>query len=264
MSNSALDRHTPTPPAHKSGGLNCLDVMTVLFLLASVVIISATVLIINDPEAPFNPFPKATLPKLVEFPTAGPTSTPSSTPTMTVTPLPPTPFPTFTPTSTFTPTASPTITPTLVIPGAAATTDPSLPADAQPGLNLVTPTEEITSAFPFITRDVRYEANLNSQGCQWVSIAGNVTGISGEPLTDLAIEVIGDGYQKILFSGSAQQFGLSGFEFPVGTTPRRLQFSVQLLNSTGVPISDFIFVTTGETCSDNVAIVEFVQTRSYQ
>ncbi|MBI5929676.1 MAG: hypothetical protein HY862_10230 [Chloroflexi bacterium] len=272
MSNSPLERSHPSTPVpaenptqHRGGGgMNCLDVITVLFLLASVAIISATVLIINDPAVPFNPFPKPTLPQLVEFPTAGPTTTPSSTPTETVTPLPPTPFPTFTPTSTFTPTASPTITPTLVIQGAAATIDPSLPADAQPGLNLVTPTTEIISAFPFIARDVRYEANLNTQGCQWLSIAGNVTGTSGEPLTDLAIEVIGDGYQKILFSGSAQQFGLSGFEFPVGTTPRRLEFSVQLLNSTGVPISDFIFVTTGETCADNVAVVEFVQTRPYE
>lgn len=265
MSNSQLERRPPANTPHQGGGMNCLDVITVFFLLASVAVISATILIMNDPTVPFNPFPKPTLPQLIGLPTAGPTQTPSNTPTITVTPLPPTPFPTFTPTSSSTPTATPTLTTTPVIPGAGAVTaDPNLPPDVQAGLTLTTPTQEFVSAFPFSARPVRYEANLNSQGCQWLSIAGSVTGISGEPLTDLAVEVIGDGYQKTLFSGSAQQFGLSGFEFPVGTTPRTAEFSIQLLNSTGVPISDFIFVTTGETCSNNVAIVEFVQTRSYQ
>jgi hypothetical protein len=270
------------PPSHPGGGSSIFDIITVIFFIASVGVISATVLIINDPEAAFNPFPKPTQPEVLSFPTPTPTFTPGATFTPTVTPLPPTPFPTFTPSATPTQTPTATVTNTPVLPGTdltatlagtVPTLDPNQPisgegATAQPGVvlgtSVPTPSPATPSPFPFITRDVRYERNTNDQGCQWLSIAGNVTGIGGEPLSDLAVEVIGDEFQAIVFAGSASLFGLSGFEVPVGFTPRRADFTVQLLGPTGVPISDYVYVTTGETCDRNIVVVEFVQTRLYR
>jgi hypothetical protein len=127
------------------------------------------------------------------------------------------------------------------------------------------PTSEATlSPFPFVAQNVEYQRNTNDQGCQWLSIAGNVTGLSGEPLSDLAVEVVGEDFEAIVFTGSAAVFGLSGFEVTVGFTPRRADFSVRLLGPTGIPISDFIFVTTGDTCDRNVVVVAFLQSRAYE
>jgi hypothetical protein len=114
-----------------------------------------------------------------------------------------------------------------------------------------------------MARPVRYESNTNDQGCQWLSIAGNVTGLSGEPLTDLAVEFVGNNFEYTVFSGTNQLFGFSGFEVPIGSAPARREFAVRLIGPLGVPVSDFVTVITGETCDRNVAIVEFVQLVDY-
>lgn len=133
--------------------------------------------------------------------------------------------------------------------------------DTGPGAGpAATPTR---SAFPFTAEPVRYEANDNDQGCQWLSIAGTIIGLNGEPLPGLAIEIEGENFRSVLFSGSAERWGPAGFEFNLGSAPRAVVYTLRIKGPTGGPISDRIRVETGSTCQQNVAIVEFIQNHPY-
>ncbi|NDJ85646.1 MAG: hypothetical protein GYB66_07150 [Chloroflexi bacterium] len=110
---------------------------------------------------------------------------------------------------------------------------------------------------------MRYEPNTNAQQCQWLSIAGNITGLGGEPVIDLAVEVSGDDFLVVVFAGSQTAFGDSGFEVPVGSSPRRDEYTVQLIGSLGTPISEAVEVITGDRCDTNVAVIEFAQVNEY-
>ena len=266
------------------------DLITLFLLIASVVVLGGSLLIVANPEVPFNPLPLSTLPPVLEFPTPTLTYTPSATFTPTFTPsltptptLSPTSSPTHTPTLTLTPTItpSPTITPTPVLPGLpqptlppSSTPDPSLPvsgdgAPAQPGINIPTPgglpplALDTDAEFPFVAEEPVYQANSNPQGCDWLSIAGTVTGLLSEPIINLPVEVSGDGFQEVRFAGSSPLFGQSGWEINVGNAPRSGSFSVRLLGPTGEPLSGFTLIETGDTCQENVTLVRFTQVREY-
>lgn len=279
-----------TPP--RRGDL-LFDLITLLMLVASLVVCGGSLLIASNPEVPFNPLPLHTLPPVLEFPTPTPTvptdtptatftpsQTPSVTPTASDTPLP-TASSTPTPSDTPTVTPTPTITPTPVLPGFPTrppaptnTPDPSLPvtgdgAPAQPGINIPTPggppplALDTDAAFPFVAEEPVLQANENPQGCDWLSIAGVVTGLLGEPIINLPVEVSGDGFQEVRFAGSSPLFGQSGWEINVGNAPREDTFSVRLLGPAGEPLSDFVVVPTGDTCQENVTVVTFTQVRDY-
>jgi hypothetical protein len=255
------------------------DVVTVVFVVLTVSVIALMVLIISNPNTPLNPFPPPTIaptvlpPSLTPSPTITPTSTATDTPTATATPTW-----TLTPTETSTPTPTPTATetPTPVMPGALAQPTFELPSPLPPlddgsGSAILsggeTPTAAISPAtlspFPFTASEVQYRANPGEQGCQWLSIAGTVTGLNGEPLAGLAIEISGDNFHTVQFSGSASQWGTSGFEFHLDSAPRAAAYTLRVLGPTGGPISDQISVETGSTCQTNVAIVDFIQNHPY-
>ncbi len=256
----APGRNSVSPPSqHRGGGEWLFDLITVFFLIASVGMVTITVLIINNPRVSFNPLPIAELPTQLMTSTPTQTYTPSSTFTPSVTPFPPTLTPTITETPPATVTLTPTITPTPVVAGI----DP-IPTLTPPPVATVAPVIEGTPPpFPFIAHEVRYETNSNDQGCRWLSIAGNATGFSGEPITDLPVEITGDDFEYIEFTGSEQRFGISGFEVRVGSTPEARQFAVRLFSPADIPISDFIQVTTRTTCDQNVVIIEFIQVGDY-
>lgn len=267
---------------HQPSGTSLLDVITVIFVVLTVGVIAAIVLIIANPNTALNPFPPPTiapiiaLPTLTPSPTITPTPTATNTPTATATPTP-TASPTATPTATATP--LPTATPTQVMAGA-QTQPPSplaLPTDlsplddgsgaAVPGTTGQPPTRDVPpptrAPFPFTAAPARYEANDNDYGCQWLSIAGFITGLDGVPLPGLAIEIEGPSFRSVRFSGSAERWGAAGFEFQVGGAPRPATFTLRVLSPTGSPVSDTITVETGNTCQTNVAVVEFIQNHPY-
>ena len=266
---------------NQSSGAGFLDVITVLFVVLTVGVIALIVLILANPNTPLNPLPPPTVAPTLALPTLTPSATvthtpmPTATPTVTETPTA-SPTPTVTPTATDTPT--PTATPTQVLAGAPVPAQPgdSEPAPALPPLDdgsggivpgaigpqtaAPTPTR---AAFPFTVGPVRYEPNRGEQGCQWLSVAGTVTGLSGEPLVGLAIEISGESFRSVRVSGSAEGWGRSGFEFQVGAAPRPATFSLSVLGPAGTPISETVTVETGVTCQTNVAIVEFRQNHPY-
>src|SRR5258706_8931878 len=134
----------PTPmPIPQGRGYSCADVVTAIFLLLSVLVVSYTILLIANPRSPLNPLPFPTYQPLSVLPSP----LPSDTPTRTFTPEPFTATPTATntplPTATNTATQTPTSTPTPVV-GAGIPTKTSA---AQATAPLYT-----QSAFPFTTK----------------------------------------------------------------------------------------------------------------
>ena len=254
------------------------DLLTLLFVVLTVGLIAAVVLINNNPNTPLNPFPPPTVPALLVLPTMTPTPTGTATATPTITPTPSdTPTATATPTASATPTETPTPThtPTQVILAAPAATEPptasllddgsggAVPgsqggAPNSPGENPAT-----QAPYPFTASEVRYEANDSDEGCRWLGIAGTVSGLEGDPLPGVAIEINGENFRQVLFSGSAPRWGSGGFEFTVGAAPRSAEYTLRLLGPTGGPISEVLTVETGNTCQSNVAIVEFTQNYPY-
>lgn len=261
-----------------------LDAITLLFVVLTVGVVGLVVLIISNPQIALNPFPPPTVIPIVYPPTLTPSPTATFTPTITLTPTATaTPTDTATPTPTATPTntETPTPTPTEVLAGAGSGPDaipvePSAlpPLDDGSGMGVpdTSPPAAVDSPsfaaptrspFPFTASEVRYEPNPGEEGCQWLSIAGSVTGINGEPLPALAVEISGDDFRTVQFSGSAPRWGAGGFEVNLGAAPRTLTYTVRVLGPTGGPVSDLVYVETGNTCQRNVAIVEFRQNHSY-
>ncbi|NDJ79346.1 MAG: hypothetical protein GYB65_24105 [Chloroflexi bacterium] len=273
------------------------DVITVVFVVMTVGLLAVMVLIIRDPNTALNPFPPPDAPTIARFPTNTPTLTPTNTatntPLPTDTPLPPTETPVpsqtwtptpITPTFTFTPSETPvptetpipteTLTPVLAAPDTPVA-PLETPADSLPGglddgsgNPLTTPRPAPTrSDQPFTANPVQYEAHSGTEGCQWLSIAGVVYDLEGNPLPDMPIRVTAtDGsYNRTLFSDAdADRWGPGGFEFQVGSAPRTATFIVEILRPVGnTVISDSVLVETGNTCQRNVAIVEFIQNHPY-
>lgn len=257
------------------------DLITVVFVVLTVIALGAFLLILADPQTAINPYPPPTIAARVVLPTATHTPTATDTPPPTGTPTTTT-TPTATPTATETPlptaTATPTITPTPVLSGSL----PALPAGDLAATPTLAPLDDgsgggipgtvresrpeglpTRSPFPFDPRPVRYEANDNAQGCQWRSIAGTLTTLSGDPVVGLAIAIEGENFRQVAFSGSANRWGAGGFEFQLGTAPRAGAYTLQVVGPTGAAISPAMPVETASACDANIAVVEFVQNHAY-
>ncbi len=276
----------PPKPANKRSPV-LYDAITMLFVALTVGMLALMVLIVHDPHTALNPFPPPTLLPVVELPTLTPSATVTPTATATGTPTS-----TATATVTFTPSASPsatasatpTATPTQVIAGAPSVpvgSPQTLPPEMLPsvpplddGSGQLVPSAPAAenptpfaiptrSPYPFTVANVHYEANPGEQGCQWLSVAGTVRGLNGEPIRDLAIQIEGENFRQVQFSGSALRWGEGAFEFHVGAAPRNATYTLHIKSPTGGPLSEPVEVQTGNTCATNVVLVEFVQNHPY-
>lgn len=249
-------------------GYGCADVITALFLLLSVGVVSVTVLLIANPQSPLNPFPPPTnMPRLVLA-----TPAPTTTITLTFTAIPPTPtIPTATPTPSPTPTETPTITPTTTPVVGGISVIPAITPTAPTPANTVDPAsiQSTRPAFPFSVKSIRYQANEGAEGCRWQSIAGVVLNLAGQPRGkqegSLAVSVSGDNSRidEFTYTGTEPRFGESGFEIFLGVVPRVADYTVELRGTTGAPISEKVTVQTREACNENVAVIEFMQNYPY-
>lgn len=224
-------------PHHEGGGgLAFADLVAAIFGLATLAVIVASILLARNPSVAWNPFPPGsppptpTLVAIAELPTRTPTAAP---PTATLAPLPsatPSPFP------------SPTI----------------LPESFSGPTN--TP-----SRFPFTLQNesVGFISNPNGLGCNWLGVVGQALDLSGEPALQLAVQVKGEGFEWIAFTGSAPAYGASGFEVKLGPAVREAEFEVQLYSTTGVALSEPIVIRTSTDCQQNTAVVVFVQNYAY-
>lgn len=126
-----------------------------------------------------------------------------------------------------------------------------------------TPSEIAVTEGPafVLSGGLRYEANANVRGCEWASIAGNVTGLKGEGVPGLAVQVRGEELEERAFTGSALTFGDGGYELTLGDAPRAADYEVQLVTAQGEPLSDALTITTRDACDANVVRLDFAQVR---
>jgi hypothetical protein len=259
------------------------NLVTVVFLLLTVICIALTAV-----------FAAGVIP--VPFLSPGEFMIPQAAvvPTSTVTYTLPPPTWTETPTKTFTPSSTPsetaTVTPSLTITATAGPTDtPTItptPSDTATGTATATLTPSITptgptptftftpSPFPFQVRGgptgVVFAANFaNTAGCAWQGVGGQVFGLGGEGLTGFQIRVTGPGLGEggagvIVGTGSNTLYGApSGWEVAVAGQTNNNTYFVELLTASGTSVSPAVQVTFPNNCAQNLALVNFEQTRPF-
>jgi len=215
---------------------------------------------------------------LSELPTEfiPPTFTPSTTPTFTRTPLPttipdtatptetPTRTVTFTPTATTSPTLSPTPTITTTTLPTATPTETDTPAPT-----LGTPPPSPSPYLFALSNEVVYTSNLNSSGCTWQGIGGQVLDLNGNAYpAQLTIKITGGGLAQPLtaVSGDNTLYGPGGYEVQLANGINTQIYTVQLVSVSGngtieTPVAEPVQVTFPGTCEGNLALVTFQQTR---
>ncbi|MBI3360795.1 MAG: hypothetical protein HY023_06760 [Chloroflexi bacterium] len=254
------------------------NILTVLLLVMTCLIGVCYLLVAVNPNFPLNPLKPAPLPTIM--PTPAPTGTsladvfptalpPSATPTDTETPQPASSIASPTPSEPVSPTvANPTPpplithTPTAVASLTQAATATATRTATASGPTL-TPTNTL-SALPFTLQpgNPTYQPNFaNTAGCNWMGIAGQAFDLSGRPVIGLIVHLTWpDGTQDSL-TGSKPVYGAGGYEFFLTSQPIERQgvYHIQLLNSSGSPLSDSITVDTKSDCDKNLIKVNFVQ-----
>ncbi len=229
--------------------------------LATVVVIalipltaSFFLMIFLNPQSSLNPFPPPTLPALAQAPTATPT----------LLALPPTWTPTPSPTPDYSPTPPPTVTPT----------EPIVVIIGTPIENLETPepTEtNVPGGFAFMRQSDPQAISVNlydaSRGCGWMGVAGRVVDEQNRPVTGIRVWLRGtlDGKRVDMTSltGTAAQYGPSGYEFTIANQPiaSRGLLSVRLLDQANLPLSERVVFDTFAECEKNLILIDFKKVR---
>ncbi|MBI3739023.1 MAG: hypothetical protein HY258_08270 [Chloroflexi bacterium] len=235
------------PPVKRSSPqLGLWDVLSIFVLLITLCIGGYFLMIFVNPTTPLNPFQP--LPTEMLFPTA------------TITPLQPPP--TWTPTFvdvTDTPTLLPTIT---LVPT-------STPFSLVPPTK--TPKATSTPKAPFSASVNAIESiiipHLVDQACNWQGVAGTVDDTNNSPIVGMVIRIVGTLNGKSVnlttVSGVSPDYGKSGWEFTLGTTPvaSNKTLYVQLLDQAGLPLADNVYITTYNDCKKNLILIRFKKNR---
>jgi hypothetical protein len=228
------------------------NLLTVLFLVGTLVVGWVILQIYRDPGSSLNPYPIPTLIPTLFIPTQQVPATlaPSATIAATL------PMQTLAPTATFTP------TPTVI----AAT--PSGPFD-QP---TPTSTPRVNSIYSFALqaepRAIDSSLFNPARGCEWMGVAGQAFDLKNSPLAlGIIVQVGGVVDGKVLnitsLTGTATQYGPAGYEVTLADKPVATQGVVwiRLLDQSGFAISDRIFIATSSDCTKNLVIVNFKQVK---
>lgn len=257
--NESLAEASAAPPAKEAAPdrSSLYNRLAWAFLILTPLVFLCYLLIFMVPAIFFNPFqPYAqTLPTLAPSPTPQPTYTPTHTPTATSTPTN-TPRPTFTRTTTATP--EPTLDLRPAIKGTLRT--PFLPS-LTPSPT-ISPTPGPTQS-PFnYTAEVLYQ-RAQLYGTNWAGIAGLIFGPDLKHQPGIGVKAWGDAPLgqdgRLLPSGTAPQYGPSGWEFTLGDRPVSGTYYVQLLGSNGETISPIVEIDLKGDPRANLAYVIFRQ-----
>lgn len=220
------------------------DILSIFFLVATVVAICYFAILFANPASAANPFPPPTLPALIQIPTSTPT--PVRLP------------PTWTPAPTNTPTLAPS-----------PTSEITLPADTG---SAPQPTSDQTAKYPFAIKgdpvamaNTVFHSDLN---CSWQGVAGQVLSIQGSHMVGYRVHLQGYYNGKTIdlttLSGGAQAwYGESGYEFKIGNTPidSTGKLTLQLEDQSGMAISDKVVLNTYSDCNKNLVLVYFQQVK---
>jgi hypothetical protein len=226
-------------------------------LILTLLVASCYLIIFMIPTLPFNPFPpySAAIATFAPTSTPQPTYTPQPTPTSTSTPSV-TPRPTFTHTST--PTPKPTLDLRAIITGTAR-----LPlVVTRTWTPTATPTSGPTKS-PFnYTAEVLYQ-RAQLYGTNWSGLAGLIFGFDLKHQPGIGVKAWGDSplgtEGQLRPSGTAPQYGPSGWEFTLGDKPISGKYNVQLLDANGKPLSPVVELELKGDPRANLAYVIFRQ-----
>ncbi|MDX1437865.1 MAG: hypothetical protein R3335_13725 [Anaerolineales bacterium] len=235
-------------------GALILNILTVIVLLVALCIGTVFFTIFINPQSSLNPFPPPTLPPTRPPPTATPVPRQTLPPTFTPEPPTETPVPTITPTEG--PTLTPSPSPTLFV------------LISQTPVAITEPPDTSNVAFE-LKGDILAIQNFARQdlGCNWMGVAGHAFDLSGNVLTGITVQLggslAGTPVDILSLTGTAPQYGSGGYEFTLADRPIASTGTlfIQLLDQTGLPLSDQVFLDTFEDCERNLILVDFQQFR---
>lgn len=229
------------PVQRQAPKLNPLDCCSLIVVLGTLLLAGGFLYVFINPATPYNPlYPRIPTPLL--FPT----------PTLTPIQLEATWTPTF---------VSSTDTATLA---ATITLQPSPTL-----LSLVPPTR---TPSPSPTAKAPYSSTVTAipstiihpdLGCGWFGIGGTVSDANNSPVIGMPLRLAGsiggDAVNVLTVSGTALDYGPSGFEFKLGVAPVASDklLTLQLLDQNGVPQASNVYVVTYNDCKRNLILVRF-------
>jgi hypothetical protein len=158
-----------------------------------------------------------------------------------------------TPTSTLRPTFTPIFTDT--------------PFSLVPPTRTPKPTSTPKSPFTATIQQVASTIIHPEFGCNWSGIGGTVVDSNNSDVIGTVVVLRGflDGKTMDLttVSGINKEYGQSGYEFVLGNTPvaSNKTMYVQLVDQSGVPLSNQVAVVTSTDCTKNLVIVRFKKNR---
>jgi hypothetical protein len=232
-------------------------ILTIVVLLGVVCISCQFVLIFTNPFSSLNPFP----PPTATLPFVPPSNTPTIAYALS---LPPT----WTPTITMPATSSVTPTPTNTLP-------------PTPTPITLTPTETLTpppappptGGYPYELRPGSPQALPNIQhpelACNWMGVIGSVVGKDNKPVIGMMVRLGGNApgitidSNTFTLTGAAMTNSGLGYEFTLAEQPvaSKKALWIQLLDQSGVPLSEKTFFDTYEDCQKNLILIDFKQVR---
>lgn len=247
------------------------NALSILFFILTLAVATGVVALLASPPPPT---PVADLPTLAPplptltpsntpTPTIPPTFTPSPTNTLTLTPsltpsLTPTPSATLTATPTITDTPGPTNTP--------ENTPTPQPTPTPTGPTAIPTETEIPFAFR-LREEPRFLQNFaNTLGCSWQGIGGQVFRLDGsEFFGAFRVRVFNSTgtFEQLVNIGTNSFYGpVTGWEVQVAPAPNTETYFVQLETQFSVA-SPRVQVTFPGNCLQNVALVNFIQSREF-
>jgi hypothetical protein len=108
----------------------------------------------------------------------------------------------------------------------------------------------------------------DERGCDVMGVGGKVFDLTGAPIAGLAVRMSGElagqpiGILDSLTGSAADRFGFGGYYFELADAPIASQGTlwIQVLDaSSGLPLSNQVFLDTFDTCDRNLALVNWVQ-----
>lgn len=225
--------------------LGLWDILTLGVLALTACLAGYFALIFVNPNSPLNPLPP------------GGRLAPTSTPTPAPATLPPTwtasPTLEATPTHTLPPTWTPIPTNTLF----------SLVPPTR------TPKPTSTPKAPFTASVQQVDSTIIHPdfACNWAGIGGTVVDANNSPVIGTVVVLRGSLNGNLVdmttVTGVNKEYGPSGFEFVIGNAPvaSNKTLYVQLVDLSGLPLSDKVEIVTSTDCTKNLVLVKFKKTR---
>lgn len=222
------------------------DILTIAVLLLTACIAGYFVLIFLDPNSSLNVLP--------------PTGRFANTPTNTPAPIRLEPTWTASPTQEMTPTRTPPPTWTPIF------TD--TPFSLVPPTRTPRPSNTPQAPFTAISIQQVESTIIHPEvGCNWAGVGGTVVDTNNSHVIGTVVFLRGflngETVDLTTVTGVNKEYGPSGYEFVLGNAPvaSNKTLYVQLVDLSGIPLSDRVEISTSTDCSKNLVLVRFKKNR---